>query len=265
MLKHVLKCGIQGLGYELARRRAPDLPFVHHLECDGERLRFWIVSEHTRSWWAHPSLSLDAELRFFRTHCMAGGTVLEIGAHHGLHTLLMSRWVGPTGAVHAFEANPDNALVLCANIGLNRLTWCEAVAAAAAASTRPIKLAGETVNTAGGGGGGDALSVDDYLRRAGLAGVDLLKVDVEGFEAHVLAGASELLRHRPAIDLELHLDDLARYGTSVEDVLRLLAWEEYDVEAMARPDWQTVTRVTGAQDLPAAGVVDLFFHPKRRQ
>jgi len=49
---------------------------------------------------------------------------------------------------------------------------------------------------------------------------DLLKVDVEGYEYEVIAGARRLLAERkPAICLELHLDLLERRGQSAARVI----------------------------------------------
>ncbi len=48
-------------------------------------------------------------------------TVLDIGAHHGLYTLLAARRVGPRGKVVAFEPSPREKRKLLLNMRLNRL------------------------------------------------------------------------------------------------------------------------------------------------
>jgi len=66
-------------------------------------------------------------------------------------------------------------------------------------------------------------TIDDEVRTLGLV-PDLLKIDVEGDEWEVLRGARELLRRKPAISLELHLDLLEHRGhTAIELVADLEA------------------------------------------
>lgn len=50
-----------------------------------------------------------------------GGFVLDIGANIGFFTILMSKLVGPTGRVSAFECNPEVTSKLIANIEKNQL------------------------------------------------------------------------------------------------------------------------------------------------
>lgn len=48
-------------------------------------------------------------------------------------------------------------------------------------------------------------TLDDTVRRLKLKGVDFIKIDVEGFEAHVIKGAQETLSsYRPVVALELN-------------------------------------------------------------
>ena len=49
-------------------------------------------------------------------------TVLDVGAHHGLYTLLASKCVGRKGRVIAFEASPRECRRLQRHVSLNRCT-----------------------------------------------------------------------------------------------------------------------------------------------
>jgi hypothetical protein len=55
-------------------------------------------------------------------HVKPGMTVLDIGAHGGFYALLLSKLVGPTGQMIAFEPLPANYRFLEENIALNRVT-----------------------------------------------------------------------------------------------------------------------------------------------
>jgi FkbM family methyltransferase len=55
------------------------------------------------------------------------------------------------------------------------------------------------------------------------AGIDLLKIDVEGFELQVVTGAEQTIRsHRPVIVIEQKPNNAERYGNGRLDAVRLL-------------------------------------------
>ena len=247
-------------------RRAPDptIPFLRTIACDGESFRFWIGNQHAKVWWDTPVLRMNAEFRSLKEMCRKGSIVLDIGAHHGMDTVLLARWTGPAGHVYALEANPENALVLDANIAANRLTNCTGIHTAVGATTGSLRLADETVDERNVlARSVPVATLDDFCSTNGLKHVDLVKIDVEGYEAHVLRGATRVLTSRPAIALELHLDCLARYESSAQDVLGRIDLTGYDIRMMVRPDWETLHAFTGAADLPGAGgTVNLFFRPR---
>ena len=75
---------------------------------------------------------------------------------------------------------------------------------------------------------------DRYLESLGIDRVDLIKVDVEGFELQVLAGLTQTLRrHRPTLMLEL--SDTARLGLRDADDFMALLPNGYRVEQIVRP------------------------------
>lgn len=251
---------LRRLGWELRRVSAEELPRLVDCRCGSERFPLWIANRHTLEWWGRGEIRFDAELRFLRSACRPGGTVLEVGAHHGMHAVQMARWVAPGGSVHAFEINAENALVLAANAGISRLSNLYVVHAAVAEEEGSREVTGERV--AKEGRRVKAVSLDSYCGHTGLQSIDVLKVDVEGFEGSVLRGARSVLDTVRSIDLELHLDDLARYGDSAESIWSLLPLERCNVEAMQRPDWQSARRVARFADLPQSGVVNLFLQAR---
>jgi hypothetical protein len=66
--------------------------------------------------------------------------------------------------------------------------------------------------------------LDELVSAMNLAKIDFIKIDVEGFEGHVLRGAKEIMRiHKPIVVLELnHWCLNAFQRTSVPDFLDLL-------------------------------------------
>ena len=81
------------------------------------------------AWWLAREVDLDhklveenferAELRLVERLLRRGMTVLDIGAHHGLYTLLCSKCVGGQGQVIAFEASPRECRRLAKHVRVN--------------------------------------------------------------------------------------------------------------------------------------------------
>jgi FkbM family methyltransferase len=261
-MKELIKKLGRALGVDLRSLQDPALPFVHEVRYGGLTFPFWIANQHANAWWAKPELHPHAQFRTQQAMCTPGSVVFDAGAHHGMNAILSALWAGPTGQVHAFEACRENALVLSANIGLNRLTNCFCVPAAVGDRDGEVCVAGETVAGANGAGRkAPMVALDSYCAQKGIPKVDVLIIDVEGFEAEVLRGAKQLLATRPKIDLEIHLDDLPRYGHSVADVVGQLDLKAYKACTMVRPDWETLAPFTDAAQLPRAGVANLFLWP----
>ena len=82
------------------------------------------------AWWLAEKGALDHELmyngfeetevRFVQRLLRRGMTVLDIGAHHGLYTLLVSKRVGRSGKVIAFEPSPRECKRLARHVRVNR-------------------------------------------------------------------------------------------------------------------------------------------------
>ena len=144
-----------------------------------------------------------------------GDIVLDIGAHHGLYTLLLAHLVGQEGVVHAFEPHPDNVHRLNENIELNRLSntvvvpWAVSDSSGTAlfnygnspfvSSLKRISGQKDDWHQV------ETVSVDDYLHDLDHQRVGFVKIDVRGAEDLVLRGMrNTLTTHRPTILLEFY-------------------------------------------------------------
>ncbi|MEO1224394.1 MAG: FkbM family methyltransferase [Pseudomonadota bacterium] len=138
-----------------------------------------------------------------------GETALDIGANIGVHTLRLAEAVGPTGRVYTFEPQRLVFQVLCCNLAQNEIPNVWAYFAAVGRTNGTAKIPTPNYAQAGNYGGvsvtegaGDTvpLMTVDSLK---LDAVHLMKIDVEGMEADVLAGAKMTIkRHRPVLYLE---------------------------------------------------------------
>jgi FkbM family methyltransferase len=155
-----------------------------------------------------------------------GTVVIDVGANIGFFTVRLARRVGDLGKVIAFEPESCNFLRLRAAVARAGLTKrVELVQAAVAEATGQVTLVLNPDNPADhrlGEGGVPVIArcLDDELSRRGWPPVSLVKIDVQGAESRVLAGAGEMLdRLRPALFLEV---DIATSGDEGRGIVSLL-------------------------------------------
>jgi FkbM family methyltransferase len=139
-----------------------------------------------------------------------GDLVVDVGANIGTHTVFFAKAVGEKGTVVAFEPQRLVYQTLCGNVALNGLTnvncFMTAVGDRRAQAIFPTLDPRATLNfgavRAASGGPGEVVDVVP-IDELGLDRCALIKVDVEGMEAAVIAGARETIaRCRPALFLE---------------------------------------------------------------
>ena len=209
------------------------------------------------AWWSieHSALDYDlttkgfetAEIEFVKRFLKPGMTVLDVGAHHGLYTLLASRLVGRTGKVIAFEPSPRERKRLAKHVRWNRLRevqiepyalgaksgeaklyltdsindWCN--------SLRPPADGAEQIVTV------PVRALDEVISQFKLNEIDLLKLDIEGGELDALTGAEKTLTStdRPVILIEVQDHRTAPWGHKGVDVIRFLEKMRYE--------WATVS------------------------
>jgi len=162
-----------------------------------------------------------------------GGCFYDLGAHSGFFSLLAARAVGPSGAVLAVEADPENAEIVRANVARNRLQQVTVLESAVWSSSGQVSFAPASTSTQGhiaadgqAGRAVPAVSLDDMVFRDGHRPPDFIKMDVEGAEWDVLQGASRVLAGgRPKLLCEIHHPEqsadiqalLAEYGYHSEE------------------------------------------------
>ena len=169
--------------------------FAQPQEGEPRRLPFGVGRGITLS--GDPSLSLDLWFGFFeselgpfiRESCRPG--CVDIGSYDGYYALVFAKLGG--APVRTYDINPAAQERVRRNLELNP----------ALAGAIELRQAGV------GTGEGDTVSLDDDLEGWGRVG--FLKVDVEGAEDGVLAGAERVLAEdRPHVVVETHSADLER-------------------------------------------------------
>lgn len=161
-----------------------------------------------------------------------GDWVVDVGANVGLVTSRLCQLVGPSGAVWAVEPLPRNVERLEALRARNRLEQLTVLPLALSSQAGTARL---RLPIRGGGAFGSFVAtwetcgevdvatarLDDLVaERRPPARLRLVKIDAEGFEPQVVAGATETLSTlRPLVLCEFNDVLLRQAGTSSAELL----------------------------------------------
>ena len=183
---------------------------------------------------------------------------VDIGANLGYFSCLMSRLAGPSGTVAAFEPEPDNQLLLRVNLDLNRAHNVHVHPVALGAAEQSLLLhrykgsnRGRHSFVESGGIGTIEVPVrrlDDVL--GGSTALDLIKIDIEGFEPFALEGAARTLTRTRALVMEYSPALIRKAGVDAEPFLRRTA-SAFDRLSLVTPSGvrpSDVAQVLGFED-----------------
>ena len=213
--------------------------------------------------WAEP------ELRGLGAFVRPGDVVFDVGAAHGMYTVPLSHHVGPTGRVLSFDPHPrqqGQLRFLKGLLGAKQITVIPGAVGSEGGddyvmrlpykfgfpiyghahiarepigdlvSTKAVKYYPTTVYT-----------VDAWCEAAGIDRVSFIKVDVEGFEPSVVAGAVATIdRSRPTMLLEIEDRHLVRYDRSANqfaDEIRT-RWPDYRMYTWGGDGWVATETVS---------------------
>jgi len=186
-----------------------------------QRLMLIEKIRHQHRFWRYERRTERDSIQFIKGLDLRGATVLDIGANKGVFSYWLSKCVGATGHVVAFEAQPELQSILSdverwflkANFDIRMV----ALSDSCGTTTFNREFAGH-------GGGSieskspehvaeQAITVEmttlDAIQDSFPRPVRFIKCDVEGHELSVFKGAAELLQtDKPTILVEIHQDQM---------------------------------------------------------
>jgi FkbM family methyltransferase len=179
----------------------------------------------------------------------------DVGANCGYFSLVLSKLVGSSGKVFAFEADARNLAALKANVARNAVTNVEVIGKAVSHNSGQVQFAsfgyslvGHIVERDGGADASvqtvDAISLNDFASAEVGRAPDFIKIDVEGAEEAVFAGAREVL---------------ARYHPVVAAEIRESAWQP--ISAWMKMNGYAIDWLDGGWQMEQDGLTDAVFLP----
>lgn len=201
----------------------------------------------------------------------AGDCFVDVGANIGMHSLAAAAAVAPGGQIVAFEPHPNTHALLRRSLWMNghgERVQTHQAAVSDRAGRLPLFLGSTSGHHSlfpleqGEQANGERVEVPvvtlDEIIPSGTR-VDLLKIDAEGAELQVLAGAHRLLRENPqaAVIAEFGLSHLGRTHGTIQAWLG--AFEALGMQWRAIDDHSGMLRQLAIPELETLNSVNLMF------
>lgn len=208
--------------------------------------RFSYLSHLLKCALKQPHSQLQPLLRRYITETEP--TIIDVGGHGGQFTKLFAKMY-PRGKVITFEPNPYALSIITKVIRLHRLKNVSLLEVGLSDEEgvdtlyTPIKTSGSrryglshfqmapdqkenhVESTA------KLATFDRLAEERALTRIDFMKIDIEGWEVHMLKGAKQSIeKFKPVIMCEIEDESLKRAGSSAQELLRLLKSFGYKID-----------------------------------
>jgi FkbM family methyltransferase len=232
----------------------------------------------------------EPELKLIPHALRSGESALDIGANYGLYCYHLSRAVGSSGKVFAFEPIPFTFGVLSRVCKLLRLKNVRLFLHGCSNTAGEVEFT-VPLQDSGGVSAGQAhigtrqddhagkesqvrwkatrsvraslIKLDDFTRDLELGELALIKCDTEGAELMVFEGAAGLLkRFKPTVILEINPWFMEGFGKRVEQLVELFQRHGYQMYRLADGEEPSLHPVA------ADKVVEdnyIFIHPRFKE
>ena len=193
--------------------------------------------------------------REFSQNINEGDTVIDVGAHIGEYTLLGAKLVGTNGSIISVEPARDTIKSLKENIILNDFKNCLVIEKAVGEKVETKSLYKVSKEDVYGyldqyvknkkltkQSEIDVTTIDEIVSSENLNLVNLLKIDVEGFEYEVLLGCNDTLKKNKIkkIIIEIHSEFLKAKGMNEDLIYTFLKKHGFKIKKIQEiPNKQT--------------------------
>jgi len=197
--------------------------------------------DSTHRWIVYGKYEGAGFLEWAKAFLPRNGIVVDSGANIGQMSLYLAQCI-PEGRVFAFEPGKAQADWLQECLELNPSLPVEVIRLGLGAKPSVLSLIDAGLATRHGAqnyvseSGGIPISVvglSDEMAGRGIKGVDLWKLDVEGYEFQALQGAERLLKEQSIRALYIELQDC--YQVRIREYLRSFGYECYAISGRGKP------------------------------
>lgn len=195
----------------------------------------FFVDRHVIAFGAYDEVVND----YIDKHIEEGMVCFDIGSNIGIMSLNLARKVGAKGAVYCFEPVPHLFQKLEANVRRNNKLGTirlSEIALSDQSGRRQMPIANEFYENQGMGSLVDSehtklvdsieietKKLDEFVEQQKIERLDFMKVDIQGAEPLMLAGATDTLkRFKPELLMEISPEDLAGLQWDGPRLLRYL-------------------------------------------
>lgn len=200
-----------------------------------------------------------------------GSLVIDVGANIGFFSLKFADWVGDEGLIIAIEPDRENFTTLvkkAQSTGLESRIRFLNVAASDKAGSVPFERnelhPGDHRIAPGTNDGPNvpAVTLDELLAETKGRSLSLVKIDVQGAEMLVLAGAEQMLRNRcPALFVEVDDGALRHFGKSADAFVSSIESAGYRTYELTKGQPRLWPREQLFADLDRRGYLDVLLLP----
>jgi FkbM family methyltransferase len=162
-------------------------------------------------------------------------TVFDVGANIGYYSLQASPLVGSSGSIYSFEPVASTHQELATNISINGITNIKAFKHIVSDHSGMMTMRRGPRDNSGSShvetgnipqAEGEpvlAVTLDEFVKANRIDKVDLIKIDVEGYEAAVVKGAEQILKQfKPILLIEVCTRVILRYFKGKEELYSFL-------------------------------------------
>ncbi len=217
----------------------------------GDGIKIYADFLTPRSWDLILGKNVEAEVKkAFLNNIKENDTVFDCGASIGEFSLIAAKKVGSNGKVFSIEPFKKAAILLRQNFQLNNFqnfTIIEKAISDKPGKTllyeNPVSGTGVLDTTITKRKLNDAsevivTTIDDTISSFNIEKINMLKIDVEGFEFEVLKGCKNSFNNKKIsnIIIEIHLDFLKKKNLDEKIIYDFLRDNGYDIKVLDTPD-----------------------------
>ncbi len=176
------------------------------------------------------------ELDVYKKIVANSKVTLDVGGNIGLYAVLGAKFAPKTAKIITFEPIVANVIMLKKNAALNKLTSRIVVNNVAVGDTpkkiviyqSDVNIGNHSAAQSNAGKGSrpvevQQITIDNYVKKNNVNNVDLLKIDIEGYDGFALRGAlATIKKHKPVVFIEFSPGAMKECGFDRREFTRLL-------------------------------------------